>query len=74
MCWVRPGRQILTHYFPSSVGPSADPTGNTLGHVSGNTCFASGVICGSRSAFMCVQKVKRQRTIFHAQVGPVWIP
>jgi hypothetical protein len=31
--------------------------------------FASGGICGSRSAFWCVQGVKRQHTIFHALVG-----
>jgi hypothetical protein len=38
------------------------------------TCvFASGGICGSRSAFWCVQGMKRRCAIFHAQVGPVWI-
>jgi hypothetical protein len=36
------------------------------------TCvFASGGICGSRSAFRCM---KRRLTIFHARVGPVQIP
>jgi hypothetical protein len=33
--------------------------------------FASGVICGSRSAFRCIQGVKHRRTIFHARVFPV---
>jgi hypothetical protein len=39
------------------------------------TCvFASGVICGSRSAFRCVRDMKCRRTIFYAQVGLVRIP
>jgi hypothetical protein len=39
------------------------------------TCvFASGGICGSCSAFWCVQGTKHQHTIFHAQVGPVLFP
>jgi hypothetical protein len=29
---------------------------------------------GSRSAFQCIRGMKRRRTIFHAWVGPVWIP
>jgi hypothetical protein len=36
------------------------------------TCvFASGWICGSRSAVRCVRCVKHQHTIFHTRVGPV---
>jgi hypothetical protein len=36
------------------------------------TCvFPSSGICGSRSAFYCVQGAKHQSTIFHAQVVPV---
>jgi hypothetical protein len=39
------------------------------------TCdFASSGIFGSRSAFRCVWDAIRQRTIFHAQLGPVRIP
>jgi hypothetical protein len=34
--------------------------------------FACGGICGSRSAFLCIRGRKRQDTIFHAQVVPVW--
>jgi hypothetical protein len=36
--------------------------------------FASGGICGSRSALLCVRGAKRRRTIFLARVGPVLIP
>jgi hypothetical protein len=39
------------------------------------TCvFASGGICGSCSAFMCVRGMKRRCTIFHARVRPLRIP
>jgi ribosomal protein S28E/S33 len=38
------------------------------------TCFfASGGLCGSRSAFRCVRGMKHRHTIFRAQVGPVRI-
>jgi hypothetical protein len=36
--------------------------------------FASGVICGSRSAFRCVYVTKCRHTTFYAQVGLVRIP
>jgi hypothetical protein len=36
--------------------------------------FASYSIFGSCSVFQCIRGVKRQRTIFHAHVRPVWIP
>jgi hypothetical protein len=35
--------------------------------------FASGGICGSHSAFLCIRGMKSRHTIFHARVGPVWI-
>jgi hypothetical protein len=35
--------------------------------------FASSGICGSRSAFWCVQVTKRGHSIFHARVEPVRI-
>jgi hypothetical protein len=39
------------------------------------TCvFASSGICKSHISFRCVQCVKRQHTIFHAQVGLIQIP
>jgi hypothetical protein len=39
------------------------------------TCvFASGGICGSRSAVQCIRCVKHRHTIFLAHVGPVQIP
>jgi hypothetical protein len=44
-----------------------------LGHVTHNLCFASCGMCGSRSAFWCVRGAKRDRTIFQAREGPVWI-
>jgi hypothetical protein len=43
------------------------------GHVMSYFFIASGGICGSRSAFWCVQFVKCDRTIFHARVGSVQI-
>jgi hypothetical protein len=42
----------------------AGPTRSTVGHTG---------ICGSRSAFRCVQAVKHQHTIFRAHVVPVQI-
>jgi hypothetical protein len=45
-----------------------------LGKFTPNLFFASGRICGSRSALRCVRGTKRRHTIFHAQVGPVQIP
>jgi hypothetical protein len=35
--------------------------------------FAYGGICGSRSAFRCIRRVKRRRTMFNASVGPIQI-
>jgi hypothetical protein len=38
------------------------------------TCvFASGWICGPRRVVRCVRRRKHPRTVFHAQVGPVWL-
>jgi hypothetical protein len=62
------------HYLFCSGGTSKDSTKSVLGHVMSNLCFASGGICGSRSAFWCVRGVKHQCTIFHTRVGPMRFP
>jgi hypothetical protein len=36
--------------------------------------FASDGICGSHRALQCIGGMKFQCTIFHAQVGTVWLP
>jgi hypothetical protein len=41
-----------------------------MGNVTSNLFFASGAICRSCSAFLCVGFVKRRCTISHAGVGP----
>jgi hypothetical protein len=71
---VRLGRETSTHYFSFLGGTSTDSKNSTSRHVTLNLCFASGRICGSRSAFRCVRDAKRQCTIFHARLGPVRIP
>jgi hypothetical protein len=40
-------------------------------HITPNSCFVSGGICGSRTAFHCIRNAKHRRAIFHAQVG--WV-
>jgi hypothetical protein len=50
-----------------------EPTKSTLGHIMPNLCFCIHGICGSCSAFWCVQGMKRRRTIFQAHVGPIQI-
>jgi hypothetical protein len=47
---------------------------STGAHFFRNWVFASDGICGSRSAFWCIQGVKRRCIIFYAWVGPVQIP
>jgi hypothetical protein len=54
-------------------GPDADSRKSTMGHVTLNMCFSSGMICGSRSVFGCVRGTKHQHIIFQAQVGLVHI-
>jgi hypothetical protein len=51
-----------------------DSTESSLGHVTQNLCFASGWICGSRSALQCVWGTNHQHTIFLARVRLVRIP
>jgi hypothetical protein len=70
--------------FDSHVGPIWNPqkvlrdtlrrtsvfaSMGSMGHV-----VHSGVICGSRSAFLCVQATKHRHTIFHVHVVRVWFP
>jgi hypothetical protein len=70
---VNPGREMSTHYFSCSVRTSMDSTKSLPGHVMSNMCFSSTGICGSHGAFQCIWGVKRQCTIFHAQVRKVRI-
>jgi hypothetical protein len=67
------GHETSTHYFSCLGGTSMDYKNNTSRHVTPNSCFASGGICGSHSAFRCVRDAKRRCTIFHARLGPVRI-
>jgi hypothetical protein len=67
--WIHKNR----YYFLCSGGTSKDLTKSTSGHVTLNFCVCSGGICGSHSAFRCVRRANRRRTIFHAQVRPVGI-
>jgi hypothetical protein len=59
------------HYSSCSVWPGAVSIKIISGHITLNLCFLSCVMCGSRSAFWCVQGVKCGNTIFLAQVGLV---
>jgi hypothetical protein len=44
-------------------------------HTLCRTCvYSSSGICGSHGAFQCVLGVKSRGSIFHARVGPVWMP
>jgi hypothetical protein len=61
------------HYFSFSCRAAMEPTKSTLGHIMPNLCFCIHGICGSCSAFWCVQGMKRRRTIFQAHVGPIQI-
>jgi hypothetical protein len=64
---------MSTHNFSCSGGTGTDSTKSAPRHVTPNLSFCSSGTCGSRSAFQCVWSAKCRRTIFHAQVGPVWI-
>jgi hypothetical protein len=61
------------HYFSFSCRAAMEPTKSTLGHIMPNLCFCIHGICGSCSAFWCVQGMKRRCTIFQAHVGPIQI-
>jgi hypothetical protein len=41
------------HYFSCLSGPGTVSIKSAQGHITLNLCFASGGICGSRSAFLC---------------------
>jgi hypothetical protein len=56
------------------VGPVRIPEEAVRDTLQQTCVFPSDAICGSRSAFRCVQGVKRQSTIFLAPVGPVRTP
>jgi hypothetical protein len=60
------GHETSTHYFSFSGETSTDATIMAPRHVTLNCVFASGGICGSRSAFWCVRVAKCRCTIFHA--------
>jgi hypothetical protein len=61
---VHPGHKMSMHYFSFSGGTGTDSTESSPGHIEPNLCFASGRICGSRSALCCVRGAKRLHTIF----------
>jgi hypothetical protein len=64
------GHETSTHYFSCSGETGTDATIMAPRHVTLNCVFASGGICGSRSALWCVRVAKCRRTICHARVGP----
>jgi hypothetical protein len=70
---VHLGCKASAHYFSFSGGTGKDMT-KPLWDTLRRTCvFASGGICGSCTAFWCIQGTKLRCTIFHARVGPVRI-
>jgi hypothetical protein len=71
---VRPGPEMSMHYFSCSDGPSAVSVKSASDTIRQTCDFASGRICGTRSAFRCVQVTKDRCTIFHARVAPVRFP
>jgi hypothetical protein len=70
---MHPASETSTDYFSCSSWLGVVFIKNAPGHITPNLCFASGGICGSHNGFVSVQGVKRQRTIFHARVGPIQI-
>jgi hypothetical protein len=68
------GRKMSLHYFSCSGGTDTDLKKACRDTLRQTCVFASGGICGSRSAFRCIEGAKRRHTIFQARVGRVWIP
>jgi hypothetical protein len=71
---VCPGCKMSIQYFSSSGGTGTDSMKSAPGHVIPNLFFAYCGICGSRSAFWCIQRMKHRCTIFHARMCPVRFP
>jgi hypothetical protein len=71
---VCPSNEMFTHYFLCSGGPMWVPQKARWDLLRQSCVFASGVICGSRGAFRCIQVVKRHCSIFHTRVGWVRFP
>jgi hypothetical protein len=67
------GPRKSMRYFSYSSGADMNSTKRASGDVRRTSVFASSAICGSCSAFWCIQAVKLGRTTFHAWVGPVQI-
>jgi hypothetical protein len=67
----RLGRQTSMHYFSRSGETGMNSTKTCRDTLRRICVFASGAICDSRSAFLCVQGVKRRHTNFHSRVGLV---
>jgi hypothetical protein len=63
------GHETSIQHFSGSGGPRVNPNKRTRNTFYQTCVFASGRMCGSRSAFWGIQGMKCRRTIFHAQVG-----
>jgi hypothetical protein len=61
---MHPGRETSKHYFSCSGRLGVVSIKSAPRHFTLNLSFASGGICGSLSAFWCVQGSKRQLTFF----------
>jgi hypothetical protein len=71
---VHPGHEMSMHYLSCSCDTGTNSTKSTLRYIMPYLWFASGWISGLHSAFRRVRGAKHRCTIFHARVGPVWIP